>query len=100
MITVTQKNKIKKLFKKVFPKGYAKEVQTKLNANGIVTKKGTEFGISYITHVINRRNSNLDIEETIIALYEEKKNELLVISNRRKEIFSTKKPEAGTPGLI
>lgn len=100
MITLTQKNKMKKLFKKVLPKGYSKEVQDKLNEKGIVTKKGKEFGISYITHVFNGRNSNLDIEETIIALYEEKKNELLEISKRRKEIFSTKKPEAGTPGLI
>jgi hypothetical protein len=100
MITLTHKNKIKKLFKKVFPKGYAKEVQAKLNAKGIVTKKGKEYGVSYIGHVLNGLNTNLDIEETIIALYEEKKNELLVISNRRKEIFSTKKPEAGTSGLI
>jgi len=96
MITLTQKKKMKKVFKT----GYAKDVQERLSEKGILNKKGNCFGISYITHVFNGRNSNLDIEETIISLYQEKLEEGKNISTRRKEIFSTKKPEAGTPGLI
>lgn len=83
MITLTQKNKMKKVFKK----GYSKEVQERLDAKGIFTKKGVSYGIAYITHVFNGRNSNIEIEETIIALYKEKIDEAKSISNRRKEIF-------------
>ncbi|WP_144444516.1 hypothetical protein [Flavobacterium sp. 9] len=84
--------------KKVFKTGYAKEVLARLNQNGIVNQKGEPFGTSYITHVFNGRNSNLDIEETIISIYQEKLEEVKEISKKRKEIFSTKKPDAGNIG--
>jgi ABC-type antimicrobial peptide transport system permease subunit len=94
----------KKKMKKVFKGGYSKEVQEKLNEKGIVTKKGTPYGISYITHIFNGINENLAIEETIVELYAEKvkqsKEEKQNTEKKKKEIFSTKKPEAGTPGLI
>lgn len=94
MIKITERKKMKKVFKK----GYSKEVQDILNNKGIVNKKGDPYGISYITHVFNGRNENLAIEETIIALYTEKVEEAKVISKKRKEIFCTKKPDAGNIG--
>ncbi|KIQ22665.1 hypothetical protein RT99_06055 [Flavobacterium sp. MEB061] len=90
----------RKKMKKVFKKGYSKEVLEKLNENGIVTQKGTPYGISYITHVFNGRNENTDIEKTIVGLYAEKKEEKKKIAEEKKAIFTKKKPEAGTPGLI
>lgn len=95
MITVGQRKKMKKVFKT----GYAKEVQERLDEKGIVTKKGGSYGVSYITHVFNGRNSNLYIEETIIALYQEKIDEVKSISIKRKQIFGNKKPEVGASGL-
>lgn len=94
MIKITERKKMKKVFKK----GYSKEVLDKLNDKGIVNKKGDSYGISYITHVFNGRNENLEIEETIIALYTEKVAEAKEISQKRKEIFCTKKPDAGNIG--
>jgi hypothetical protein len=94
MIKLTERKKMKKVFKT----GYAKEVLDRLNQNGIANKKGEPIGISYITHVFNGRNSNLDIEETIISIYQEKLEEVKEISKKRKEIFSTKKPDAGNIG--
>lgn len=96
MITTAQKKKLKAVFKT----GYAKEVQQRLNKKEIVTRKGTPFGISFITHVFNGRYENFDIEETIIEMYMERRTELDAIAKRRKEVFGTKKPEAGTSGLI
>lgn len=83
MITTAQKKKLKAVFKK----GYAKEVLEKLNKKGIVTRNGTPYGISFITHVFNGRYSNFEIEETIIELYQVKKEEEEAIIQRRKEIF-------------
>lgn len=88
----------RKKMKKVFKRGYSKEVQEKLNQSGIVTQKGTPYGISYITHVFNGRNENTEIESTLIELYKEKVEMAKVIAQKRKEIFGTKKPDAGTSG--
>lgn len=96
MIKLTQRKKMIKAFKGV----YAKEVLARLNGKGILNKKGNPFSISYISLVFNGYNENIEIEETIIALYLEKIEEVKNISNKRKEIFGTKKPEAGTPGLV
>lgn len=95
MISTAQRKKIKKVFKM----RYSKVVQERLNQKGIKNKKGEPFGISYISHVLNGRNEDLLIEETIIELYQEKVIELKEIAQKRKEIFGTKKPDAGTPGL-
>lgn len=94
MITTAQRKKMKKIFKT----RYSKAVQERLNQKGILNKKGKSFGISYISHVFNGRNEDIQIEETIIELYQEKVTELKEIANRRKEIFDTKKPEAGNIG--
>lgn len=86
MITAGQRNKMKKVFKK----GYSKEVQKLLEEKAIWNKKGLPFSNSYITHVFNGRNTNNDIEETIIELYQKRLYEETTITLRRKEIFSKK----------
>lgn len=86
MITAGQRNKMKKVFKK----GYSKEVQKLLEEKGIRNKKGLPFSNSYITHIFNGRNTNNDIEETIIELYQKRLYEETTITLRRKEIFSKK----------
>lgn len=96
MITTAQRKKLKKIFKT----RYSKEVQARLDQKGILTKKGKSFGTSYISHVFNGRNEDLQIEEVIVELYQEKVAEIKAIAERRKEVFGTKKPEAGTSGLI
>ncbi|MRX40607.1 hypothetical protein GJU43_15070 [Flavobacterium sp. LC2016-23] len=95
MIKTAERKKMKKVFKK----GYSKEVQEKLNEKGVTTQKGNPYGISYITHVFNGRNENPEIEETIIELYAEKVEQSKESIKKKKEIFSTKKPEADTSGL-
>jgi len=59
---------------------------------------GTPYGISYITHVFNGRNENPEIEKTILALYTEKVEEAKKLTEEKKAIFGTKKPEAGNIG--
>jgi len=95
MIKTAERKKMKKVFKK----GYSKEVQEKLNENGIVTKKGSPYGISYITHVFNGRNEHQEIEKAILALYTEKVEEAKKLKEEKKSIFGTKKPEAGNIGF-
>ena len=86
MITAGQRNKMKKVFKT----GYSKDVQKLLAEKAIWSKKGFPFSNSYITHVFNGRNSNNDIEEAIIELYQKRLHEETTITLRRKEIFSKK----------
>lgn len=85
MITTAQRKKLRKVFKT----RYSKEVLARLNQKGILNKKGESFGISYISHVFNGRNEDLQIEETIIELYQEKLAEEKAIIQRRKQIFET-----------
>lgn len=87
MITAGQRNKMKKVFKT----GYSKDVQKLLEEKGIWNKKGLLFSTSYITHVFNGRNSNNDIEEVIIELYQKRLYEEAKIILRRKEIFRKKR---------
>ncbi len=94
MITTAQRNKMRKVFKK----GYSKDVQVLLHEKSVFNKKGLPFGESYINHVFNGRNTNLDIEEAIFELYQKRYNEEKKIRSRRKEILSTKKPDAGNIG--
>ena len=86
MITAGQRNKMKKVFKT----GYSKEVQKLLAEKAIWNKKGLPFSNSYITHVFNGRNTNNDIEEAIIELYQKRLHAASKIILRRKEIFSKK----------
>jgi len=86
MITAGQRNKMKKVFKT----GYSKGVQKLLADKAIWNKKGFPFSNSYITHVFNGRNTNIDIEEAIIELYQKRLHEETTITLRRKEIFSKK----------
>lgn len=85
MITTAQRKKMKSVFKT----RYSKAVQQRLNAKGLFNKKGKPFGISYISHVFNGRNEDLQIEEVIIELYQEKVTEIKAIAERRREIFET-----------
>lgn len=81
MITPRQKNKMKKAFKN----GYSEDVQALLNERGIVSKKGSAFSISYITHVFNGRNSNDFIENAIFDIYQKRiYNESKMKQNREK----------------
>lgn len=94
MIKTAERKKMKKVFKK----GYSKEVQEKLNEKCVFTQKGRPYGISYITHVFNGRNENSEIEETIIELYAEKVEQSKESIKKKKEIFGAKKPDAGNIG--
>ncbi len=86
MITAAQRNKMKKVFKT----GYSKEVKKLLEEKEIWNKKGLPFSNSYVTHVFNGRNTNIDIEEAIIELYQKRLYEETRITLRRKEIFRKK----------
>ncbi|MFB9109348.1 hypothetical protein [Flavobacterium gyeonganense] len=76
--------------KKVFKTGYSKEVKKLLEEKEIWNKKGLPFSNSYVTHVFNGRNTNIDIEEAIIELYQKRLYEETRITLRRKEIFRKK----------
>lgn len=84
MITLAQRKKMKKVFKNK----YSKSVQELLNQKGVVSKKEKPFSISYISLVFNGYNENIEIEESIIKLYQDKLAEIKKISNKRKEIFN------------
>ena len=86
MITAIQRSKMKKVFKT----GYSSDVQKLLEEKEIWNKKGLPFSNSYITHVFNGRNTNNDIEDAIIELYQKRLHEETMITLRRKEIFSKK----------
>ena len=96
MITITQRNKMKKAFKNSYVCG----VQEILNAKNITNKAGNPHSLSYICQVFNGRKSDLNIENALIELYSRKKDELAKIRAERKRIFDTKKPEARTSGEI
>ena len=96
MITITQRNKMKKAFKNSYVCG----VQEILDANKITNKSGNPHSLSYICQVFNGRKSDLNIENALIELYSRKKDELTKIRAERKRIFDTKKPEARTSGEI
>lgn len=94
MITITQRNKMKKAFKN----GYVCGVQDILNTKKVVNKLGYPHSLSYICQVFNGHKSNLEIENALIELYSKKREELAKIRAERKRIFDTKKPEARTSG--
>lgn len=96
MITITQRNKMKKAFKK----GYVFGVQEILNTKNITNKSGNAHSLSYICQVFNGRKSDLNIENALIELYSKKREELAKIRAERKYLFDTKKPEARTSGSI
>lgn len=96
MITITQRNKMKKAFKN----GYVIGVQEILDTKKITNKTGNQHSLSYICQVFNGRKSDLNIENALIELYSKKREELAKIRAERKMIFDTKKPEARTSGRI
>lgn len=96
MITITQRNKMKKAFKN----GYVSGVQEILNTNKITNKSGNQHSLSYICQVFNGQKSDLNIENALIELYSKKREQLAKIRAERKKIFDTKKPEARTSGSI
>jgi hypothetical protein len=83
----------RKKMKKVFKKGYSKEVLDKLNKNGIVTQKGTPYGISYITHVFNGRNENIDIEKRLWLYMMKKRKKRKNLLKKRKQFLPQKNPK-------
>ena len=84
MIKTAERKKMKKVFKK----GYSKEVQEKLNEKNVVTQKGTPYGFSFINHVFNGRNENIAIEATILELYTEKVEAAKKLKEEKKSIFN------------
>lgn len=96
MITITQRNKMKKAFKN----GYVIGVQAILYANGVTNKTGNPHSLSYICQVFNGHKSDLHIENALIELYAKKREELAKTRAERKRIFEIKKPEARTSGRV
>jgi len=96
MITITQRNKMKKAFKN----GYVCGVQEILEAKKITNKSGNSHSLSYICQVFNGHKSDLNIENALIEFYSKKREELVKMRVERKKIFETKKPEARTSGRI
>ena len=83
MIKTAERKKMKKVFKK----GYSKQVQEKLNVKGVFTQKGNSYGFSFINHVFNGRNENIEIEAAIIQLYTEIVETAKKIKEEKKSIF-------------
>jgi len=80
MITKIERSKMKKiLVSKWIP-----EVIEKLDANNIVNKKGEPYTKAYISHVFNGVNEHLEIEATIIDVYQERKQKLAKMRAERK----------------
>lgn len=96
MITITQRNKMKKAFKN----GYVCGVQDILDTKKITNKSGNAHSLSYICQVFNGHKSDLNIENALIELYSKKREEHAKMRVERKQIFDTKKPEARTSGSI
>jgi len=94
MITVAQRNKIKK----VLGNRYSKRVQVLLNEKGIFNKKDETYSIAYISHVFNGRNSDDRIEKVIFELYQKVRDEQSEMRIEKKQILENKKPEAVTSG--
>lgn len=69
MILKTQRTKLKRLLKL----NYCKEVKDILLKKGLFSEKGKPFSSSYITHVFNGKNENIEIEMAIIELYTKRK---------------------------
>lgn len=89
MITITQRKKLKKVFKH----GYYQEINNLLQQKKITNKNGKEYSKAYISHVLNGRNSNDQIEETFFELYQimrDKQSKKKII---RKKILENKKTE-------
>lgn len=96
MVTITQRNKMKKAFKQ----GYIRKVQEILNTKNITNKTGNPHSFGYISNVFNGHKSDTNIENALIELYIHSREELAKIRAERKQIFDTKKPEARTSGRI
>ncbi|WP_281323319.1 hypothetical protein [Flavobacterium aestivum] len=86
MITITERKKMKKVFKN----SYSKDVQAILKSKGIVRKNGIPYGQSYINHVFNGRNSNEDIEDALFELYQKRLYETSKKHLQRKAILNKK----------
>lgn len=83
------------MLKKVLKKGYAAEVQIRLQEKGIKNKAGNEFDYRTISDVFNGRRENDDIETAIFDLFKEKK----AVIDSRDELLKIEKPESGVSGL-
>jgi len=61
------------ILKKYLKGEYIEDVLKKLEEKKQVSRKGTPYGPKMISHVLNGRYENLDIEAAIVAVYEERK---------------------------
>lgn len=76
--------------KRVLKNKWIHNVQQKLAENKVFTQDGREYDKTYISHVFNGRNSNVEIEKAIYEVYNEKLIEHSNINVIRKKIL--KKP--------
>lgn len=95
MITVAQKKQLKK----VLGNRYSVRVISYLTENKIFNKNGQPFSKGYISHVLNGRNEDLNIESALFFLYEQKIDLHSKINAERNHLLENKKPEAGTSGF-
>jgi len=82
MILKTQRTKLKRLLKF----NYCNEVKQLLSQNKKYNEKGNEFSSSYITHVFNGKNENIDIELAIIEVYTKRKKIQSEMNTLKKSI--------------
>lgn len=81
MITKTQRTKLKKILKRSF----IPDVQNVLRKKNILTKKGIEYSVSYISQVFGGLENNKDIEDSIFEVYQIKKTELAKLQEERNQ---------------
>lgn len=81
MILKAERTKLKKILQN----RWIDEVLNKLREEKILNKQGNEFEKTYISHVFNGRNSNIDIEKAIFQVALEQKNKLAKMRAERKE---------------
>ena len=74
--------------KRVLKNKWIQNVQKKLSENKVFTQDGREYDKTYISHVFNGRNSNIEIEKAIYEVYHDKLNEHSNINVLRKKILN------------
>lgn len=83
MIPKAQRTKLKKMLKRSF----IPDVQQVLRDKNILNKKGEEYSSTYISHVLNGRESNEFIEEALFEVYQQKKQELAKMQEKRAKLL-------------
>ncbi len=83
MITLQQRIVLKKILRG----NYALEVQDVLEKKGVLNKNNNPHSTKMISHVLNGRYGNRDIENAIFEVYEKRKSLLLQEEERKNKIL-------------